>query len=273
MIRAALLVLALLVAPAPLAAEPVIRGLDHIPIAVSDLPRAVAHFSELGFAFKPGQAHRNGIGTAHARFPDGTEIALITAPKATDELTAAYVDWLKGGDGAPFVGLYAPDTAELAARISGLGSPLTLDGSLATFPRSSLLHHLAFGKRQPSPTDRPEHFAHPNTAFSLIAVWLAEDALTRSLLQLLDAPRLDAGRCSPFGASTSVMSLSAGEALFVAGRVPRPIRAATVAVASLEKARNAIKTTAVALPCAPGSVWVGPDSAHGIWLEFREVKR
>ncbi|MBM3548200.1 MAG: VOC family protein [Alphaproteobacteria bacterium] len=273
MLRAAILLFALLVTPAARAAEPLIRGLDHIPIAVSDLPRAVSHFLDLGFAFKPGQRNANGIQNAHMKFPDGTELELITAAAATDELTSEYVDWLRGGDGAPFVGFYVPETTELAARISALGSPLTLDGSRATFPRSSLLHHLFFGKRQRSPTDRPEHFAHPNSAFGLIAVWLAEDALTQSLLQLMDAPPLRAQRCSPFGSSTAQADLLDGEALFVAGAAPRPILAATVAVENLEKAKRAIKTTAIALPCAPGSLWVGPDSAHGIWLEFREVKR
>jgi hypothetical protein len=273
MTRAAILALVLLLAPSPAAAEPVVRGLDHIPIAVSDLPRAVSHFSDLGFAFKAGRPHANRVRNAHMKFPDGTELELITADTATDELTAEYVDWLKGGDGAPFVGFHVTDMGELATRVSGLGSPLTLEGGLATFPRPSLLHHLFFGGRQRSPTDRPEHFAHSNSAFGLIAVWLAEDALTLSLLQLLDAPRLADQRCSPFGASTARVSLPEGEVLFVAGAVPRPILGATVAVRSLEKARNAIRTTAIALPCAPDSLWVGPDSAHGIWLEFREVKR
>jgi hypothetical protein len=265
------LVLALGLA-APAAAEPVVRGLDHIPVAVGDLPRAVAHYLELGFVFKPGAPHANGIRNAHAKFPDGTEIELITAPAATDDLTAEYVTWLKGGDGAPFVGFYAPDTGELAARISNLGSPLTLDGSRATFPRPSLLHHLFFDRRQRSPTDRPEHYAHPNSAFSLSAVWLAEDPLTQSLLQLLEAPRLDQLRCAPFGSTKAGASLIEGEALFVAAETPRPILGVTVAVRSLAKARDAIKTTAIAMPCAPDSLWVGPDSAHGIWIEFREAK-
>src|SRR6185503_11500621 len=104
------------------------------------------------------------------------------APAATDAPTAEYVAWLKGGDGAPFAGFYAPDLLGLASRISDLGSPLTLADGLAVFPEPSLFHHLFFGGRQRSPTDRPEHFAHPNSAVGLIGVWLAENPAAQALL-------------------------------------------------------------------------------------------
>jgi hypothetical protein len=66
------------------------RGLDHIPIAVADLERAAERYRALGFALKPGRPHENGIRNEHAKFTDGTELELITAPAARDELTSTY---------------------------------------------------------------------------------------------------------------------------------------------------------------------------------------
>ena len=69
------------------ASEPVVRGLDHIPLAVNDLEASRADFEALGFVLKPGRRHENGLRNLHAKFPDGTEIELITVGAATDALT------------------------------------------------------------------------------------------------------------------------------------------------------------------------------------------
>lgn len=259
-------------AASPVSAEPVIRGLDHIPIAVADLDRAQADFEALGFVLKPGRPHANGLRNVHAKFADGTEIELITAPAATDELTAEYVAWLKSGDGAPFAGFHAPDLNDLASRISDLGSPLTLADGLAVLPAPSLLHHLFFGRRQRSPTDRPEHFAHPNTAFGLVAVWLAEDPLTRAFFRMLEVSPEEAPRCAPIGSDASRLALPEGEIVYVRTTAARPILAATVAVRSLETARQLLAKNRVRVDgtCRPDSLWVGPAAAHGLWLEFRQ---
>jgi len=68
-------------AAGPAAPEPVVRGLDHVPLAVKDLEQAKADFEALGFALKPGRPHDNGLRNAHVKFPDGTEIELITADR------------------------------------------------------------------------------------------------------------------------------------------------------------------------------------------------
>ena len=62
-------------------------GLDHIPVAVRDLERAAATFRRLGFALKPGRPHANGIRNVHVKFPDGSGIELLTAPRPQDELS------------------------------------------------------------------------------------------------------------------------------------------------------------------------------------------
>jgi catechol 2,3-dioxygenase-like lactoylglutathione lyase family enzyme len=254
-------------------AQSAIRGLDHIPIAVADLNRAKADFEALGFVLKPGRTHANGIRNVHAKFPDGSEIELITAAVATDELGAEYVAWLKGGDGAPFVGLFAPALNSLVRLIADLGLPLTLQDGIAMFPAPSPFHHLFFGRRQQSPTDAPEHFVHPNTVFGLLRVWLAEDAATQGLLQMLALPLAAEPRCAPFGTRQAMLAMTEGEIIFIRPLAPteRPILGVTVAVTSLDSARRVLAASGIQpVACAVDSLWV---VAHGVWLELRQTPR
>jgi hypothetical protein len=82
---------------------------DHVPVAVSDLERAADTYRRLGFVLKPGMPHANGIRNLHAKFIDGTEIELITAPAGVDDLTRKYRAHLEQGDGPAFLALHAPD--------------------------------------------------------------------------------------------------------------------------------------------------------------------
>ena len=67
---------------------PLLLGLDHTPLAVADLDEAAERYRKLGFTLKPGRTHENGIQNRHVKFPDGTEIELISTSKARDTLTA-----------------------------------------------------------------------------------------------------------------------------------------------------------------------------------------
>lgn len=232
-------------------AQPVVQGLDHIPVVVRDLKRATADFEALGFVLKPGRLHANGLRNQHAKFADGTEIELITATAATDALSSEYVTWLKTGDGPVSFGLYRPGSQ--AAPLSGV----------------------FFDKRQHSPTDRPEHFAHPNGATTLSAVWLAGSPAERQIIDL-PAGEFEAEKaCSPFGSSERVLALKEGEIVFLpasAQIVPgRPIVAATVTVRNLDATRKVLTSNRVAFKtvesCARKSLWV---ETHGLWLEFRQ---
>lgn len=266
----ALALLVLLTSPA--AAEPALTGLDHIPIAVSDLDRARADYEALGFVLKPGRPHANGIRNLHAKFPDGTEIELITAAEPKDELSAEYVAWLKAGDGPPFAGFYTEAMIGLLGRISDLGSPLTFADGIASFQPESLLHHFFFGGRQKSPTGRPGHFAHPNTAHGLTGLWLADDLLGQSLLQLLEIPRATETRCAPFGSAALRLVLAQGDVTFMRNASARPILGATIAIRDLRTAERVLaakKLRIERLACAPESLWIAPEIAHGLWLEFR----
>jgi catechol 2,3-dioxygenase-like lactoylglutathione lyase family enzyme len=276
--RTLILLLALATAVAtPAAAETVVRGLDHIPLAVRDLDASKADFEALGFVLKPGRPHANGLRNAHVKFPDGTEIELITAPAATDALTSEYHTWLKDGDGPAFLGLYAPDLGALIERISRLGLTLDRNGDLGTFSEPVALKRLFFANRQRSPTDRTEHFAHANTAFSLAGVWLAGAAAEQRLLPSLGAAPIEEPPCGPLGPSSAAFSLSEGEIVFLPATAQlapgRSIIGATVAVKSIDTLRSILNGNRIrharAADCARDSLWVGP--VHGLWLEFRQL--
>jgi catechol 2,3-dioxygenase-like lactoylglutathione lyase family enzyme len=230
-----------------------IAGLDHVPIAVRDLEAAARTYRRLGFVLKPGRPHANGIRNLHAKFPDGTELELITAPKAADDLTRTYVRHLEDGDGPAFLALFAPDGP----------------------PPGAAPGYVFFGRRNHSPTDRPEHFAHPNTARSLIAVWLAGELLPeRVMLAAAGVPLLERDVAAPDPVRASVARLGDGELLLLPQSRSmirgRPIVGVTVRVGDAAAARRALLEGGVTTRPAGRTVFVPPEAAHGLWLELRE---
>ena len=233
-------------------------GLDHIPIAVSDLDRAAADYRALGFALKPGRPHDNGITNQHVKFPDGTELELITAPEARDALTATYRKHLAAGEGPAFLALFAPgvDTGSL-----GLNA-------------DPLRYIFMFGRNQ-SPTDRPEHFAHANTAESLIGVWLAGDDLSaeRRLLEKIGARIHEDEVRVPEPVQAHVARLAEGEVVLLPGARQlvrgRRIVGATVRIRDLATAERATGGRGQKIG---SSIFLPPAVTHGLWLELREMR-
>ncbi len=269
--------------PQPAAGEPskpLITGLDHIPLAVQDLARAAERFRSLGFVWKEGRAHSNGILNRHAKFPDGTEIELITAPDARDALTSEYRAFLAHGDGPAYLGFFAPDQDRVVAALEKGKKSLERDGGLLGFPVGDGLHHVFFARRNASRTDRPEHFLHPNTAESLIGVWLAADDLSpeRGLLGSLGIPIEKRVACTPECAMAEVARLPEGEVVLLPGKrqvVPgRRIAGATVRVRSMAEARAVLERggwkTRVLRWEKGQSVFLGPEVGCGLWLELRQ---
>jgi hypothetical protein len=260
------------------AAGPVVRGLDHITLAVVDLERSKVDFEALGFALKPGRPHDNGLRNAHVKFPDGTEIELITAPAATDALASEYRNWVKDGDGPAFLGLYAPNLSPLIDRLSQLGLAVDRKGAIWTFSEPVALRRLFFARRQRSPTDRPGHFAHANTAFSLVGTWLAGGLAEQRLLPMLGAEPLRKAPCGPLGAGLAAFSFPEADIVFLppsAQLAPgRPIIGATVAVRTIEAVQTVLTTNRIPYDrvagCDRDSLWVKPAAAHGLWLEFHQ---
>jgi catechol 2,3-dioxygenase-like lactoylglutathione lyase family enzyme len=266
-------------APSP---DALVQGLDHVPIAVTDLEAASRRYDALGFRLKPGQPHANGIRNQHVKFPNGTELELITAPKGVDPLTREYREHLASGDGPAFAGFFAADRARLDGTLSALGLPTSTEGGLTTFPARHPLRYLFFGNRTASPTDRPEHFAHPNGARALLSLWLAVDdgnvrALMTSLGVSFDTVDVDL----PNTRQALRGSLPEGDILLLPHTrqvVPgRPIAGVTLQI-------DTLSATCAALTQAPASigntlvwrdhsVFIPPGVAHGLWIELREGTR
>lgn len=259
---------------------PLVVGIDHVPLAVRDLETAAERYRALGFVLKPGREHANGIRNQHVKFRDGTEIELITAPEARDGLTAVYRRHLAGGDGPVFLGLYAPDLDALARRLDALGRPFARSGGLLVL--SGDLDYLFFGPRNRTPTDRPEHFRHPNGAERVTAVWIAGDDLLSEtrLLESLGASVERRTVAVPDRTELRVLVLPRAELrLLPAARRTSPGRkivGLTLSVADLAVTRRALAgvTDVESRPtddAAGASVFVPPDAAHGTWLEFRRT--
>lgn len=257
----------------PVRAEPLVAGMDHIPVVVRDVEKAATDFQALGFAIKPGRFHADGLRNRHVKFPDGSEIELITPPPtATDALTTEYRARLQSGEGPVYFGLYAPDHAALAVRLKAAGFPVSLD-DLMGFPAGSPLHPLFFGTRQVAPTDRPEHFAHANGALRLSGLWVRDLSGEKDLLSKLDVPLKAARACGPLQGPVTTAHLSNGDLNLVR---PQPgtgtVAAAQIEVRSLAVLKQLLARNGIASreysACDPAAVWVPPSAAHGIWLQF-----
>jgi len=272
-----ILLLTLASASAAQTPRQLVVGLDHIPVVVADLQKAEADFRAMGFAIKSGHVHPDVIRNVHVKFPDGTEIELITAPAAVDALTAEYRAKLRSGEGPVYFGLYAPDHPSLIARLNASGLPLREDGATLDFPPETALHPLFFGSRNRTPTDRPEHFAHPNSAVRLSAVWIRDTPALHTLFRDLGISVQPVSLCNPILARKGSMALLAEGRVYLVPSASENVIAARVEVRSLETLKSVLSKNHVQMqpadPCEPGAVWVSPPSAHGIWLEFAGPQR
>jgi catechol 2,3-dioxygenase-like lactoylglutathione lyase family enzyme len=265
-------------APRTVLQEAVIAGLDHIPIAVTDLDRAAQRYRELGFALKQGTPHANGIRNQHVKFPDGTELELITAPEERDSLTTKYRRHLRAGDGPAFLAFYAPALDRVEEGLAATKVGYRRNPGYLAIADPHPLDYIFFGGRNRSPTDRPEHFAHENGAESLIEVWLAGDDLSheRAMLEALGAALTVTEVHVPDRVKAEVAHLSEGAVVFLPGTrqlVPgRRIVGAALRVASLARVRKVLGVVAQASPSTATSVFLPPTSTHGLWLEFREAR-
>jgi len=279
---AACLAVALIASGAAAAPAPVIEGLDHAPVAVNDLDKAAADFERLGFVIKPGRAHDDGISNRHVKFPNGGGIELITAHDPTDDLARQYADWLKGGDGPSLWSLYGPDLPALAHALTAAGYQATNQGDVVSAPAAEATIRLFFADRLRSPTDGPNYWAHPNTAYKLAAVWLAADPGKMRLLLKLGARRGGAPACAPFDSHAAAYVLPVeGDAVMLTSRIVRTpshtMVGLSVLVRSLAAARRVLTANGVPViepkACGRHSLWIAPEQAHGVWLELSDRRQ
>jgi len=252
-------------------------GLDHIPVAVSDLEQASATYRALGFAIKPGRDHANGIRNAHVKFRDGSGIELITVDSAVDELTMQYVEFLAHGEGPAFLALHARETNRLIAALRVGGYEFRRDGDVIDL-RQPELAYLFFVRDNRSPTDRPEHFAHRNGATALRAVWIATEsgAELERLLVHLGGSSARRTVLAPDSVVATVVTVDQGEVVIlpVSHQVAagRPIIGASFRVSDVELVTRQLSAAGTAVRFEKGAahrIVVPPCATHGIWLEFR----
>ncbi len=199
--------------------------LDHVPIMVHDLSAARRLFGDtLGFSFKPGRVHANGLHNLHMRFHDGSELELISIGVGqADSLSQWYERFLAEGEGAAFAALDAGPASSVVSRLGDLGRQAVVVERPAfdsvSFPEGHPLHSLFFIHVRSRPEDRPEHYRHSNGAISLSEVWLETDN-PEMLAELL--ARLGALRCGAVwnhaGVSGVGFGLSGGTLVSVSRR-------------------------------------------------------
>ena len=246
-----------------------LTGIDHVPIVVGDLEKAENDFRAMGFVIKPGRPHDDGIRNGHVKFPDGTELELITAPAAVDALTAEYHAKQKAGDGPIYFGLLAPDQAAVAARLRARSFTVGRDGNILTLAGAPL-HHLFFGTGEKAPTDRPEHFAHANTALRVSGFWVRGNDEERAVFRALGVTLRRIHVCGPLGAEAEVAALPGGDVILV-DAAPRDggVMGARIEVRNIGIADALFKKNGLEAQhydgCGRPSLWL---LAHGIWLQF-----
>lgn len=258
-----------------------ITGIDHIPIVVRNLDSAAAIYKQLGFALKPGRLHANGIRNQHVKFKNGTELELITAPQALDTLSTEYYNSLKEGEGPVYFGLYSTNIPGIAQQLDGYTN--YQNRGFITFPASNTFHNLFFGGRQIAATDKPEHFAHRNSATSLVAVWLATDHITQflDLFKRLGIATSQQRIYSPLSTQyASIAKLKEGEVILLpaSNQLTRnhPVIGATVKIENIEALKTTLKQAGIKILAVikgagnTQSLFLPPEITHGIWLEFRQ---
>jgi catechol 2,3-dioxygenase-like lactoylglutathione lyase family enzyme len=253
--------------------------INHIPLAVKDLDAAAEDYRRLGFAIKPGRLHADGIRNQHIKFPaDGAGIELITATEATDSLTAHYMRLIAQGEGPAYVCLLTQDLDALKAHMTRQDEAFSVsDGQL--LPQAAALDWLFFAAGDNlSPTDRPEHFAHANTAYRMRAVWIAggDQARMRRFFIHLGARIVRERRHVPDPVSAEVAKLDGGEVVFLPGSrqlLPgRVIIGVSMGVRDLTAARRALDLNGIEPVARPDlnhpGLLVAPRDTHNVWLEL-----
>lgn len=246
---------------------PSLIGIDHMPIVVENLEEATAAYERLGFALKPGRFHPNGLRNSHVKFKDGSGLELISPPKQpTDALTRRYDEMLRDAEGPAYISFHARDTEALTAALKASSIPFEERGGLIT-PADVNLRFIFFVQDNRSPTDKPEHFAHPNTAIAMEEVWLALDAASRedlrALLLSLGAVASSESVLVPTEARAEVFTVRNGRVVVVSDRHQlhegRSIFGATFRL---------LRSRASGSSSDGATEWVDPRAAHGLRLRF-----
>jgi catechol 2,3-dioxygenase-like lactoylglutathione lyase family enzyme len=258
-------------------------GIDHMPVAVSDLDRAAETYRRLGFAIKPGRFHADGIQNRHVKFEDGGGIELITAQRAVDAQSENYLKLLSQGEGPAFLSFHTPDLRALTAAFRRAGFPSSDDDGALTVSDPRLQFVFFFEGNNRSPTDRPEHFRHANSAYATAGVWIAdgEDSPLVAALKSVGCDAVTENVFAPGNRTATVVRVQNGDVVFLPKSsqtiLGRPLVGAvflTRDLAALRRCLDAahIPSTVNIEAADHRSIVVGPQQTLGMWLEFRQLQ-
>jgi catechol 2,3-dioxygenase-like lactoylglutathione lyase family enzyme len=258
-------------------------GIDHLPVAVSDLDRAAELYRRLGFSIKPGRFHADGISNKHVKFEDGGGIELITAQRAVDALSANYVQLLAQSEGPAYLSFHTLDLRSLKTAFQRARFAYREDDGTLTFTDPTLQFVFFFEGNNRSPTDRPEHFQHANSAYATAGVWIAdgEDSPLVPLLKAAGGEVATKKVFAPTERSAKTVRVENGEVVFlpkssqiIPGRPIVGVVFLTRDLAPLQLCLNAahISLAAHVEAAHHRSVIIGPRQTLGLWLEFRQLR-
>ena len=161
---------------APQCKAPGAPALDHAIIAVRDLDGAARAFRRAGFRIKQGRLHANGLLNRHIKFPDGTEIELMTVQgEPRDDMARRYARLIEKGDGGVYLALKARDmgVVERAAAAHKLGTRKSSSGpwQFLSFTDGAAAA-IFFSAGNATVVDADSIFAHEPRVTALAEVWL-----------------------------------------------------------------------------------------------------
>lgn len=248
--------------------------LDHVSIAVRDLPSAIAQFRALGFTIKPGRPHQNGIENASLKFRDGSYIEIITSHDASDRLSREYQEFLRDQEGAAYLFLRDEVAGSFTSRVLQAGGrreeadPFVFTELPAVWktPHLQLIQYLA------PAGDSAATYEHPNSARRVAAVWTFVDPRANRVAEAFGARRADLGGVAFEPRATVAAALAEDTCLVFTPRRERdPARA--VALAILVEVDSLTQLTQVAgthLLVRGAALWLPATQTHGVWLGFVE---
>ena len=193
---------------------------------VRDLDTASEPFARLGFRFKEGRLHENGLLNRHIKFRDGTELELMTVRgEAGDSMARNYRRLLREGEGGVFAALKVPDLRPIEDAAERLGLPVRRSGSgpwrFLSFPPPSDASAVFFGSGWTAPADPDSIFQHGNPATTLEEAWIEGGPSLEALLREVGARACGPARL-PDGKDGTRWILGRGSLVVVPFRGPAP---------------------------------------------------
>ncbi len=248
--------------------------LDHVPIAVRDLPAVLAEIRALGFTIKPGRPHRNGIENASVKFADGSYLELITSRGASDRLSGEYQEFLRDQEGAAYVFLRDQPSGAFSSRVLKAGGRREESGPFAftelpaawMAPRLQLIHYLA------PASDAAATYQHPNGARRAVAIWTLVERESIRVAQAFNATSAGPLAFAFENRDAAAAGLADETCLIFTPRgAGDPARSAAMAILLEVDSLSRLPRPVGWLFSERGSaLWLSPSQMHGVWLGFIE---